>query len=112
MRKVFFSLLLGAAAGVLDVLPMIPLGTGLHDMASAFVHWVVLGLVIAHLELPLPSWLKGLVIAVLSAIPVAILVARTDPVALVPMTVMSALLGSGVGHVSGRWSRRAAVSAG
>jgi hypothetical protein len=102
LNRLVLSLVLGAAAGVVDVLPMIRLGTSRHAMASAFVHWLVLGVVITYIQLGLPGWLKGLVVALLAAAPVAILVAETDPAALVPIGVMSSVLGIAVGHVGDR----------
>ena len=100
--KLLRSLALGSAAGLIDVLPMIPLRASQSAIASAFAHWVVLGFIIAHLQLSIPGWAKGLVVALVSAVPIAILVAPSDPGALAPIAVTSAVLGAGVGHLSGK----------
>jgi hypothetical protein len=102
MKRLLLSLALGAVAGVVDVIPMFALGTSWHARVSAFVHWVVLGFVITHVQLGTPGWVKGLLVALLSAVPIAVVVAETDPAALLPMAVMSSALGSAVGYLSGR----------
>jgi hypothetical protein len=63
------------------------------DILSAAVHWIVLVLLLAYLRTPLPKWLEGAVFAVLSALPVMILVAPRDPGAPLPMLASSAVLG-------------------
>lgn len=111
MTRVQLSLGLGALAGLLDVLPMIPLQTSALAMASAFTHWLVLGFVIVHVELRCAPWLKGLALALASAVPVALMVVETDPHAILPITATSVILGSAVGYVSGRLQpARAAAS--
>ena len=106
MNRLTIALLIGALAGLLDVLPMIAMGSNMSEMASAFLHWVVLGFVIAYIELPLPSWAKGLIVGLAAAIPVIAMVVGNDPQAPLPIIVFSAILGAGVGAATGRWANR------
>lgn len=105
MSRLFISLLIGAAAGVIDVAPMIAQKLSKHACVSAFVHWVVLGVVIAYIELPLSPWLKGVVVAVISSLPIVILVSEKDPKSLVPILIMSAILGAAVGFVAFKYAK-------
>ena len=73
-----------------------------HATVSAFVQWVVLGIVITHVHIGgLDGWLKGLVIALLLTLPILIIVAKDDKKAIVPILAMTAILGSLVGLAGG-----------
>lgn len=104
MTKLFISLLIGFFAGVIDVVPMIIQKLDKFACASAFVHWVIMGIIISYVQLPLSPWLKGLVIAELSALPVVILVAKEDPIAIAPILIMSAILGIVVGVATSKFA--------
>ncbi len=97
MSKLLISILIGLLAGIIDVVPMLVQKLDKFACASAFVHWIIMGVIISYINLPLPPWLKGLVVAELSAIPVIILVAKEDPLAIIPIVIMSAILGVAVG---------------
>ena len=105
MKKNIISLSIGMLAGVIDVIPMIARGLDWHSNASAFAFWIVMGFVITHTSLRIKSWQKGLVIALVSAIPVMILVAKDDPKALLPMMIMSVILGSLVGFFTEKYAK-------
>jgi len=75
-----------------------------HTNWSAFSHWVIMGIIISYIQLPLDPWLKGLVIAELSAIPVIIMVAKVDKKAIIPILVMSAILGILVGITTAKFA--------
>ena len=97
MSKLLVSILIGLAAGVVDVVPMILQKLDKHANWSAFVHWIILGVFISYIDLPLAGWLKGLVVAELAALPIVILVAKDNKKGVVPILVMSAVLGVLVG---------------
>ncbi len=97
MEKILIALCIGVAAGILDVTPMIIQKLNKTANWSAFIHWVVLGLIIPFVHWDMDTWLKGLVIGVLTTVPVMIIVSANDKKALIPMTLLSALLGAGVG---------------
>lgn len=64
-----------------------------------------MGFVIAHISLPIKDWLKGLIVALISAIPIMILVFANDPKSIIPIFVMSIILGSLVGFLSGKYAK-------
>jgi hypothetical protein len=109
MRRLLTALTIGVAAGILDVLPMIAMRLDGHASLSAFAQWVALGILIAYVQMDLPHWLKGLLVAEMMAVPVMILVAMGRPLDVLPIAVMSALLGSLVGWATARWAAPPAV---
>ena len=97
MNEIIIALVIGIVAGIIDVTPMIIQKMDKYANLSAFAHWVVLGLVIPFVSWNIAPWLKGLIIAELFAIPVLLMVATKDKKAVIPITVMSAVLGIAVG---------------
>lgn len=102
MHKLFKALLLGLAAGILDVIPMVFQGLSWEANISALVHWIGLGVIITFARMPISSWASGIVIAVLTAIPIAVLVLPTDPGAIIPILLFSVILGGLLGYTSER----------
>ncbi|MDP3479458.1 MAG: hypothetical protein Q8R88_06780 [Desulfoprunum sp.] len=103
MNALPIALCIGVIAGIVDVVPMAIQKLDKFACVSAFVHWVVLGLIIPYVNWDIQPWLKGLVIAELSAIPMMILVYPQDSKALIPMAIFSAILGAGVGLAGARF---------
>ncbi|MFA5035438.1 MAG: hypothetical protein WC500_06640 [Candidatus Margulisiibacteriota bacterium] len=99
MNKITKGLVSGVVAGVVDVLPMLAQGLSWDADLSAFSLWVVAGFLIATSELRLNSILKGLLISYLLALPVYIIVGAKEPFSLIPMTIMTAILGGILGKV-------------
>jgi hypothetical protein len=105
MKKLFISLLLGTTAGIFDVIPMLIQRLDWYANLSAFFQWVILGIVINYIDIPLKGWLKGLIVAVALSIPVMILVAKTELFSVVPILIMCALLGSFVGALGQKYAK-------
>jgi hypothetical protein len=97
MNDIIIALVIGIAAGIIDVVPMIIQKLEKEASVSAFVHWVVLGLIIPFVSWDIAPWLKGLIIGLLSALPIMIIVFPKDKKSLIPIGVMSAVLGVAVG---------------
>lgn len=97
MENIFIALIIGIIAGLIDVTPMIIQKLDKTANWSAFVHWVVLGLIIPFVHWDIQPWLKGLIIGLLATLPVMIIVVPKDKKALIPMMIFSAGLGIGVG---------------
>lgn len=103
MNDIFTALIIGIIAGIIDVIPMIIQKLNKYANISAFSHWVVLGLIIPFVHWNVDPWLKGLLIGVLSAIPVIVLVSEKDKKSIIPILMMSALLGIGVAIAGARF---------
>ena len=97
MNDICIALLIGIIAGTIDIIPMIIQKLDKSATLSAFVHWVVLGLIIPYVNWDMQPWFKGITVALLTAIPVMIIVYQQDKKALIPMAVFSILLGAVVG---------------
>ena len=104
MTKLFISLLIGSIAGIIDVTPMIIQRLDNYASISAFVHWVVLGVIISYIKMPMAPWIKGIIISVLSALPIVILVSKEDPKSIIPILTLSIILGAGVGVSTARFT--------
>jgi len=102
MNNILVALAIGIVAGIIDVVPMIIQKLDRYACASAFVHWVALGLIIPFVDWDIQPWLKGMLIAVLSTLPVMIIVFPKDRKAIIPMTLFSSVLGALVG-ITGAW---------
>jgi hypothetical protein len=99
MNSIFIALGIGIVAGIIDIIPMILQKLNKSATLSAFVHWVVLGLIIPYVGWDIAPWLKGALIALLTAIPIMIIVYPQDKKAIIPMTLFSIILGAGVGYM-------------
>ncbi len=104
MSKLLISLGIGTLAGIIDVIPMMIKKLDMYANISAFVHWVVLGIIISYVQMPVAPWFKGLIIAELSALPIIIIVAKEDKKSILPIAIMSAVLGIGVGILTGKFA--------
>ena len=104
MHGIYAALAIGVVAGIIDILPMIAQRMERTAIASAFMQWVALGLVIPFVDWPLLApWLKGSIIALLFAIPILLIVVPEERNALIPITSMSLILGAGVGWAGAMW---------
>lgn len=99
------SLSLGLIAGIIDIIPMILQRLDWYSNMSAFTQWIVLGIIINYIDFDLKGWLKGLIVAELAAIPIMILVSETDGFSIIPIVVMSAILGSFVGFMGDKYAK-------
>jgi hypothetical protein len=97
MNDFLIAVLIGIAAGLIDVIPMIIMKLDKVANISAFTHYFVLGLIIPFVNWGLSPWISGVIISFLSALPFMIIVYPNDKKALIPMTVFSIALGAGIG---------------
>jgi len=102
-KRVGIGLALGAGAGVLDVIPMIAQHLTWDANLSAFTMWVVIGFFIAVVKLPMRAPLQGILTAFLCLAPAAILIGWKEPFALVPIAVMTTILGALLGYAIRRF---------
>ncbi len=99
MQKKYIGLLLGAAAGSIDVIPMFIQNLPWSANLSAFTFWIVTGFLIATSRLEMAAPFKGICIGFMVLLPVGILIAAQDPMSLIPITVMTLILGSLLGFL-------------
>jgi hypothetical protein len=104
MSKLLISLLIGIAAGIIDVIPMIIQKLDKSASLSAFIHWVALGVIISYVQTPFQPWLKGLLVAELASLSVIVLVFKSEPRSVIPIILMSAVLGVLVGIATAKFA--------
>jgi len=83
----------GILAGFIDVIPMIILKLTWDANLSAFIMWIVVGLLISTIDLKLNSIIKGILIAFLVLLSNAILIGSKEPFSLIPIIIMTNFLG-------------------
>lgn len=103
MNDIFIALIIGVTAGVIDVIPMIIQKLDKSANLAAFSHWVILGLIIPFVDWNIVPWLKGLIIGELAIIPTLFMVFPKDKKAIIPIILMSAVLGIGVALAGARF---------
>ncbi len=102
MKKLKIALFLGIGAGILDIIPMLFMQLSRFAVSAAFVHWIVAGIVITFVKVPLKGWLKGWIFSMLLVLSTIILVAQNTPGDILPMLVSSTILGMLIGWLSER----------
>ncbi|MDZ7723603.1 MAG: hypothetical protein U5R06_12575 [candidate division KSB1 bacterium] len=97
MNDFLIAIIIGLIAGMIDIIPMIIMKLEKSASISAFVHYFALGLIIPFVDWGIEPWIKGIVIALLTAIPIMIIVFPKDKKAIIPMIIFSLILGAGIG---------------
>ena len=101
-NKIIIGVVLGIVMGVLDVIPMVLQGLTWDANLSAFFLWFVSGFMLATSNLQIKPVLKGIVIAFLCLLPSVFIIGWHDPVSLVPIIVMTLILGALLGFSYGK----------
>lgn len=101
--KIKLGILLGLVFGVLDVLIMIPISMPdkIVAMAGAFFGRFAIGFCIPNMNLPVPSWAKGLIVGLLLSLPDAIITNAYGPI-----LGIGGIGGLVIGIVSGKFEKK------
>ncbi|HOK50872.1 MAG: hypothetical protein WHT29_05300 [Bacteroidales bacterium] len=97
MKKIKIGLLSGIIAGIIDVIPMIIQKLTWDANISAFTMWIVVGFFISTIDLKINSIMKGIIISFLVLLPTVILIGWKEPVSLIPIAIMTTILGGLLG---------------
>ena len=97
-NKILYGIGFGAIAGILDVIPMIIQKLTWDANLSAFSMWVIVGFILSVSEFKLKGIFKGITVSFLILLPTAILIGRKEPISLIPILVMTLILGSLLGY--------------
>jgi hypothetical protein len=104
MEKLMFAALIGLIAGAVDIIPMALKKVALAQLAVPFTHWVAVAMLTAYVQAPLPSWAKGILVALGTTIPVLIDYSQRKPESVLPILAISIGLGAIVGWATGRFA--------
>ncbi|MEZ5072097.1 MAG: hypothetical protein R2751_14355 [Bacteroidales bacterium] len=99
MKPIVIGILLGMAAGIVDIIPMVLKKLPWDANLSAFAMWVIIGFFIASIHIDVQPVLKGILIAFLVLLPSGILIGWKEPKSLIPIIIMTAILGGVLGYV-------------
>lgn len=97
MRKIYFGILLGILAGIIDLIPMLFQNLTWDANLSAFSLWIISGFLIATSNLKIKGAIKGILISFLVLIPSAFIIAWKEPINLLPIAIMTLILGGILG---------------
>ena len=105
MNKLQAGILIGGVAGVIDVIPMLLQKLSWDADLSAFTMWLVVGFLVSVIDLKINPILKGITIAFAVLLPTAIIIGAKEPISLIPIGVMTLILGSLVGYLADKYGR-------
>lgn len=92
MTTLTLSLCVGAAAGTLDVIPMLLQRLSLRSCLSAFCTYLFAAVIVFYSDLPyLPWWADGMAVALMMALPVVLTFVGKERKA-APVVLLNALL--------------------
>ena len=97
MNPIVTGILLGIVAGIIDVIPMIINKLTWDANISAFTMWIVVGFFVAAIDLNIPPIVEGILIALITLLPCAILIGWKEPKSLLPILIMTIILGGLLG---------------
>jgi hypothetical protein len=92
------GIVFGTIAGVFDVIPMIIQKLTWDANISALIFWIISGFFIANTTLKTKGYIKGLIISFLVLLPSAVLIGWKEPFSLIPIFILTSILGSLLGH--------------
>lgn len=105
MSKIIAGILFGLIAGIIDMIPMIIQGLTWDAHLSALTMWIVSGFLISTSSLKLNSIVKGILISFLVLLPCSIIIGWYKPSSLIPIFIMTIILGSLLGFSIDRFSK-------
>jgi len=105
MKKTQLGILLGIIAGIIDVIPMLLQKLTCDANLSAFFFWVISGFLIATSNLKIKGVFKGIIISFLVLLPSAIIIGWQEPFSLIPIGIMTLVLGSALGFLIDKYGR-------
>lgn len=98
MKNVIITIVIGLIAGLIDALPMIKLKQDRNSVASAFVFYFIAPFIIYSTSLfGMIWWLEGAVITLAMALPIILIVIKSEKKAAVPMIINAIILGTLIG---------------
>jgi hypothetical protein len=105
MKKRTLGVMCGLMAGIIDLIPMLIQKLSWDANFSAFSLWIVSGFLIGTTNLKIKGAFKGTLISFLVLLPSAILIGAKEPLSLIPIVIMTLILGSIVGFAIEKFGR-------
>lgn len=99
MERFIKSLMLGASAGIIGGIPLAFQNLNWQTIIAAFLHWLVLGLLVTHMKLPTFNWLSGAIIGGLTSLPLLVLISAQTSAAWIYLLIVSVVTGTVIGLI-------------
>jgi hypothetical protein len=96
-NRIIIGILLGATAGIVDLIPMLLQKLTCDADISAFSMWLVIGFLISIVHINVKPVLKGVIISFAVLLPNAFIIGWHEPLSLIPISVMTLILGGILG---------------
>jgi len=96
-KSIIIGILLGVAAGIIDLIPMIIQDLSWNANLSAFSMWVVIGFLVSITSLKINSIVKAILIAFLVLLPNLFIIGVGNLFSLIPIVLMTLILSSLMG---------------
>ena len=103
--RIIKGLLFGLIAGILDIIPMLAQHLSWDANISALSLWIAAGFFITVSDIKINNILKGILVSFLILLPCAVLIGAKEPISLIPISIMTIILGSGLGYAIGRLNK-------
>jgi hypothetical protein len=98
MNTLLLSVVIGLVAGLIDIVPMWLQRLKKDAVISAFLQYLFVSVIIVNIDLPyIAWWLEGGMIAFALALPVVMIVAKTDKKSVPIILITSVILGTLIG---------------
>jgi len=98
MNILILSILIGLAAGIIDIIPMVIKKLDKRACISAFLQYLFLGIIIVNIDLPyIAWWLEGGIISLAFTLPIVLLVSKEDKKSVPIIIANSIILGTLIG---------------
>ncbi len=105
MKRIVTGIMFGSIAGVLDVIPMILQKLSFDTDISAFCMWVVSGFLVSVINIKVHYLIKGVIVPFCVALPALVLIGWKEPFNLIPIGIMTVILGLGLGFAVEKWNK-------
>lgn len=106
ISKIKVGIIFGVIAGIIDVIPMVFQELTWDANLSAFSLWVIAGFMISTSNLKINGVLKGIFISFLLLIPSAVIIGWHQPTSLIPIFIITLILGSLLGYFINRFGEK------
>ena len=98
MDTLLLSVKIGVVAGIIDIVPMIAKRLGKRLIVSAFLQYFFVSIIIININIPhVAWWAEGSLISFALALPIVLIVSKTDkksvPLILTTSLILGALIG-------------------
>ncbi len=103
LSKIKIGIIFGIIVGIIDVIPMIFQKLTWDANLSAFSMWIIVGFMVSTSNLKINSVLKGILISFLLLIPSAVIIGWHQPKSLIPIFLMTLILGGLLGYFVNRF---------